>query len=82
MAQFTLKNNNSSGFANIILTYGLSGDHPVVGDWNNNGIDTIGIYRNGTFYLRNTNTNGFADSVLYLGISGDIPIAGNWDGLP
>jgi hypothetical protein len=53
-----------------------------MGDWNNDGIDTIGIYRNGTFYLRNENTIGFANIVLDLGNPGDMPIAGNWDGLP
>jgi len=54
----------------------------VMGDWNNDGVDTIGVYRNGTFYLRNTNTVGFAEIVFDLGIPGDMPIAGNWDGQP
>jgi hypothetical protein len=45
-------------------------------------VDTIGVYRNGTFYLRNSNSIGFADIVFALGIPGDVPIAGNWDNLP
>jgi hypothetical protein len=53
-----------------------------MGDWNNDGIDTIGIYRTGTFYLRNSNTNGFAEVVFALGNPGDMPIAGDWDGNP
>jgi lysyl endopeptidase len=57
-------------------------DKPLAGDWDNDGIDTIGVYRNGQFMLRNTNTIGFADWVFDLGIPGDMPIAGNWDGLP
>jgi lysyl endopeptidase len=77
-----LKNTNSTGFANIALNYGLPGDKPIMGDWNNDGMDTIGIYRNGTFYLRNSNSIGFADLVFALGINGDLPIAGNWDNLP
>jgi hypothetical protein len=77
-----LKNTNTTGFADIQINYGIAGDRPVTGDWNNDGIDTIGVYRSGTFYLRNTNTIGFADLSLYLGIRGDMPIAGDWDSTP
>jgi hypothetical protein len=77
-----LKNKNESGFADIALNYGLPGDQPVVGDWDNNGTTTIGIYRNARFYLRNSNSNGFANIQLDLGNVGDMPIAGNWDAKP
>jgi hypothetical protein len=77
-----LKNSNSTGFADIVITFGLPGDLPVAGDWNADGIDTIGVYRNGTFFLRNSNTNGFADLTFGLGVNGDAPISGDWDGLP
>ncbi|MBK7452587.1 MAG: hypothetical protein IPJ46_02405 [Anaerolineales bacterium] len=60
----------------------MPGDQPVTGDWDNDGMDTIGVYRNGSFYLRNSNTLGFADLVFALGNPGDMPIAGNWDGVP
>jgi hypothetical protein len=77
-----LKNTNQTGFADIRINYGLPGDRPVTGDWNADGIDTIGVYRNGQFLLRNSNTIGIADISFNLGNSGDMPIAGNWDGLP
>jgi lysyl endopeptidase len=77
-----LKNSNDTGFADVALNYGLPGDQPVTGDWDNNGTDTIGVYRSGTFYLRNSNTNGFAQIIFGLGNPGDMPIAGNWDGQP
>jgi hypothetical protein len=75
-----LKNSNTSGFADIAINYGLPGDYPVVGDWDGNGTDTIGIYRNGYFYLRNSNTIGFAEIVFPFGNPGDQPIAGDWNG--
>ena len=75
-----LKNAHISGFADVAINYGLSGDYPVTGDWNGDGIDTIGIYRNGSFYLRNSNTLGFADIVFAFGQPGDQPVAGDWDG--
>jgi hypothetical protein len=77
-----LKNTNSTGVADIGLNYGIPGDQPVAGDWDGDGIDTIGVYRNGTFYLRNSNTVGNADVWFALGNPGDMPIAGNWDGSP
>ncbi|WP_345307150.1 hypothetical protein [Candidatus Villigracilis saccharophilus] len=75
-----LKNSNTTGFADVAINYGLGGDYPVTGDWNGDGIDTIGIYRNGSFYLRNSNTLGFADIVFAFGQPGDQPVAGDWDG--
>ena len=75
-----LKNANTTGFADVAINYGLGGDCPVTGDWNGNGVDTIGIYRNGSFYLRNSNTLGFADMVFAFGTPGDQPVAGDWNG--
>jgi len=74
-----LRNSNTTGFANIAINYGLSGDYPVVGDWDGNGTDTIGVYRNGVFYLRNSNTLGFANNTVAFGSPGDQPIAGDWN---
>ena len=46
-----------------------SGMVPIVGDWDGNGTDTIGLYdpTNSVFYLRNSNTTGFADTVVVYG---------------
>ena len=75
-----LKNTNTTGFADIQINYGQGGDYPITGDWNGDGIDTIGVYRNGYFYLRNSNSIGFADLTFPFGSAGDQPIAGDWDG--
>jgi hypothetical protein len=75
-----LRNSNTAGFADREFFYGQAGDRPVVGDWDGNGTDTIGIYRNGTFFLRNSNSSGFADLQFPFGGPGDLPIAGDWDG--
>jgi hypothetical protein len=75
-----LKNQNTTGFADLALNYGIGGDYPVVGDWDGNGTVTIGIYRNGYFYLRNSNTIGFAEVVFPFGNPGDQAIAGDWNG--
>ncbi len=75
-----LKNSNTTGVADIQINYGIPGDQPVTGDWNGDGVDTIGVYRNGVFYLRNSNSIGNAEVYFAFGAPGDQPIAGDWDG--
>ena len=62
--------------------YGSPGDLPFVGDWDCDGDETPGLYRqsDGFVYLRNSNSQGVADISFYFGNPGDIPIAGDFDG--
>jgi hypothetical protein len=62
--------------------YGNPGDYPFVGDWNCDGVDTPGLYRqsDGYVYLRNSNTQGIADIKFFFGNPSDVPIAGDFDG--
>jgi tripartite motif-containing protein 71 len=80
---FFLRNSNTTGVADITVdlsAWALSGDKPMVGDWNGDGVDTVGVYRSGQFLLRESNTPGFPDYSVVLGIAGDVPIVGDWDG--
>lgn len=80
---FYLKNTNEDGGADNTFTFGApSGDIPLAGDWNEDEIGTIGVFRNstGTFYLRNSNSAGTADNTFAYGAAGDIPIVGDWTG--
>ena len=62
--------------------YGDQGDMPFMGDWNGDGIDTPGLYRqsDGHIYLRNTNDQGNAHTSYFFGNPGDIPLAGDFNG--
>lgn len=71
---------NTPGFADNSFFYGQAGDRPIAGDWDGDGVDTVGIFRNGVFFLKNSNTPGFADLSFAYGAPGDIPLAGDWDG--
>ncbi len=64
----------------ITVEFGLPGDLPVVGDWDGDGVDTIGVYRQGQFLLRNSNRSGPPDIIINFGEAGDLPLAGDWDG--
>lgn len=61
--------------------YGVPGDIPLMGDWDCDGSETVGMFRpsNGFAYLRNSNDFGIADVSFFLGIAGDIPLAGDWN---
>lgn len=62
--------------------YGNPGDFPIMGDWDCNGVDTPGLYRqsDGFVYLRNSNTQGIADIRFFFGNPEDVPLAGDFNG--
>jgi hypothetical protein len=76
---YYLRNSNTTGVADMAFAYGDPGDRPLTGDWNGDGTDTIGIWRNGALYLKNVNTTGVADYVFGYGNPGDAPIIGDWN---
>ncbi len=83
---FYLRNSNTPGSADIIVPFNpfnvpASRLRPVTGDWNGDGIDSIGVYdtQTGVFLLRNSNTGGAANYTFVLGNPGDTPVAGRWD---
>jgi hypothetical protein len=62
--------------------FGNPGDFAFMGDWDCDGVDTPGLYRqsDGYAYLRNSNTQGIADVSFFFGNPGDLPMAGDFDG--
>jgi hypothetical protein len=65
-----------------VFAYGDPGDIPFMGDWDCNGIETPGLYRqsDGFAYVRNSNTFGAADVSFFMGDPSDIPLAGDFNG--
>ena len=70
------------GAADDFYDFGNPGDIPFVGDFDGDGIDTIGLYRQSTgfVYFRNTLTSGAADESFFYGNPGDQILVGDWDG--
>lgn len=73
-----LRNRNSAGYADTVLSFGEVHnpediDDPIVGDWDGDGDETVGVvrpnYREDVFQwlLKNENTSGSADVVFEYG---------------
>ncbi|MEV5971649.1 VCBS repeat-containing protein [Streptomyces sp. NPDC051921] len=79
---FHLRNTANGGFPDTKPTYKGPGTVPLTGDWNGDGIDTIGTYdpETSTFYLPESNAVGAAVRKVPFGNRGDLPVAGDWNG--
>ena len=63
--------------------FGITGDEPVIGDWNGDGVDEVGVHRGHMWYLDSDGSGGWnvpGDTYFGFGIDGDEPVVGDWDG--
>ncbi len=86
-----LRYENAEGYADNTFAFDVAADDgfenvsnrpddSLVGDWDGDGYDTVGIRRGVDFYLKNTNGEGEAEITFSYGLETDIPIVGDWDG--
>ncbi len=59
--------------------WGQVGDQVLACDWNGDGVDTEGVFRDGTWYVRDSLTGGEARSFTF-GRAGDVAVCGDWNG--
>ena len=58
----------------------LSALTPVVGDWNGDGVDTVGWFKDGAWRLFASNRTGTSVTTFRYGAAGDKPVVGDWNG--
>jgi serine-aspartate repeat-containing protein C/D/E len=65
-----------------VFQYGTDNDTPVVGDFNGDGISTVGLFNGGQWSLDSNGDGRFTeqDSYYEFGRAGDIPVVGDFDG--
>jgi hypothetical protein len=65
-----------------VFAFGIHGDVPVVGDFNGDGIKTIGVFRHGVWTI-DTDGDGRLtprDASFQFGEASDVPVVGDFDG--
>jgi hypothetical protein len=81
-----LRNSNSTGASSVHFTFGSpKTGFPIVGDWNGDGKDTIGVVKDEAgrlgWNLRNSNSTGGANIHFTYGSAGSgYPVVGDWNG--
>ena len=78
-SQFQLRDTNTNGPADHVITFGQVGDQPIVGDWDGTGTDRPGVFRpsTGQFLLQFSTTNVVT---VNFGTAGDLAVVGDWNG--
>jgi hypothetical protein len=66
--------------ASTTFFFGMPGDRVFAGDWDGDGVDTLGLSRRGHVFLANINATTVADEHFWFGTHHDIPHAGDPDG--
>ncbi|WP_125772664.1 hypothetical protein [Antribacter gilvus] len=77
---YYLTNGTAGGSADIAFAYGKADDTVLVGDWDKDGTDTLGVRRAQMYYLTNGTTGGAADITFAYGKPDDVVLVGDWDG--
>ncbi|MDX1620154.1 MAG: hypothetical protein R3320_04130, partial [Nitriliruptorales bacterium] len=77
---YYLSNGLTGGKADEAFGYGLADDQVLVGDWNADAVDTLGVRRGAWYYLSNDFEGGEADVVFKYGLEDDEVFVGDWDG--
>ena len=65
-----------------VFHFGAVGDRPVAGDWNGDGVATIGVFAGGRWHLDSDGDGEFndVDEEKTFGAVGDIPVVGDFNG--
>lgn len=65
-----------------VFRFGAGRDIPVTGDWNGDGIRSVGVFHDGRWQL-DLNGDGRwseSDAIIQYGETGDVPVVGDFDG--
>jgi hypothetical protein len=65
-----------------VFSHGVPGDVPLTGDWNGDGIATIGLFSAGEWYLDMDGDGKLtkADQKFTYGLPTDVPVVGDFNG--
>ena len=86
---YFIQDYNGNGYiddGDQFIIFGQGTDTPIIGDWNGDGKDQIGVHRavgNAGYFIQDYNPNGYwdgGDRFSVFGDATDTPIIGDWNG--
>jgi protocatechuate 3,4-dioxygenase beta subunit len=65
-----------------VFQFGGNNDIPIAGDWNGDGIRSVGVFRDGRWHFDMDGDGRWSDGdkIAEFGAKGDIPVVGNFNG--
>jgi protocatechuate 3,4-dioxygenase beta subunit len=80
--KLTVQGKTRADVIDHVFHYGVAGDVPLSGDWNGDGIRTIGVFRDGQWNLDSNGDGRFTeiDEIVSFGQKGDVPVVGDFNG--
>lgn len=65
-----------------VFYFGTRGDVPLAGDWNGDGVATIGVFSSGLWILDDNGDGRWlpGETMFEFGRAGDLPVVGDWNG--
>ncbi|MGW5423463.1 LamG-like jellyroll fold domain-containing protein [Streptomyces sp. NPDC003943] len=75
------RNTPDTGVNTAEIPFDMGNKTVLVGDWNGDGVDTLGTFDPATRLFSLRDNNAGPDNVkLYFGSPGDLPVVGDWNG--
>jgi hypothetical protein len=82
LMRLTAKGRERADLIDHVFQFGGAADVPIAGDWNGDGIRSVGVFRNGKWHFDMNGDGRWSDGdkVAQFGQEGDLPIVGDFDG--
>lgn len=82
LLKFTSQGRTRADLIDHVFHVGRAGGRPVAGDWNGDGIQTVGVFKNGTWFLDWDGDGRLTshDKSIRFGQSNDTPVVGDFNG--
>jgi GH25 family lysozyme M1 (1,4-beta-N-acetylmuramidase) len=76
-----MRSSNTTGVATSTVDLGApTGGTAIACDFNGDGVTTMGVFDQGTWYITDSTDSGNPSMVFGYGQPGDRPVCGDWDG--
>lgn len=82
LLRLTARGKERADLIDHVFQFGHGADIAVTGDWNGDGITSIGVFRDGKWHLDMDSDGRWSagDKVAYFGAKGDRPVVGDFNG--